>query len=130
MRNKGIRDVLKGNESYEHFSVKMQAYYILKKSKEWKDIWIEKNIKDYTIDVYAQRWEGKNKKYGELHKYETQGLEHFFIEISENTYDKDVKKLRDVCKSFDTNTRDLIIVPEKLTESVIERKEKLKKVLL
>lgn len=117
---------LKGDESLKHYLVKHVVAYVL--SKDGWNVEIEKEVGEYTVDVYAEHHQGARHT-GEPNEYVHPGNEVKLIEVSYHTLQKDKKKLKELVGEMSQVSDHLIRVSE-LSDDLREIEEEMRKELL
>jgi len=117
---------LRGDEHLKHYLIKQVVAYILHRNG-W-NIELEKEIDDYTVDVYAKHRQ-KARHTDEPHEYVHPPDEIKLIEVSHHTLQKDKKKLKKLVEGM-SQVSDHIIRVGELSDNIKEIEEEMRKELL
>ncbi len=103
--------LLKGSETPKHFLIKMLVYYLLKKKADYTEVKTEHRLGNYVVDVCA--WNYDREDVGKI------------VEVSQNTVQKDRRKLLDLSKSTEYFFEDHLIKAKDYSNDLKEIEQKL-----
>ncbi len=108
--------LLKGSETAKHFLIKMLIYYLLKKERDFSEVRAEHKLGNYVVDVCA--WNYDREDVGKI------------VEVSQNTVQKDRRKLLDLTKSTEYLYEDHLIKAQKYPSNLNEIMDRLRQELI